>query len=347
MYTRYEILPPPQKAIITDLSCMAGLDFALYGGTAIALRLGHRESVDFDFFSNTAIDREILKRALPILNNATVIQDEKDTWTVLVYTLGEQERPVKLSFFGNLPFGRVDTPTYTDRGELALASSYDLFGHKLKVLLQRVEAKDYQDIAALLRSGLHLERGLGASIALFGANFPAAETLRALTYFKDGDLSRLSESDQQTLTRAVSRVGRPIATPIVSRNLIPKATDADYGVAAAHLAFRTAFMRCDDQSRSLLNLILATEMSGSSGNRDTIALATLAPRNVGPLVQDVIALALRNKTAPTRNDEELTNLIKTAGKYKVSDHTSAALKAAGASDSVINEIIQDEKTRER
>ncbi|WP_373321508.1 nucleotidyl transferase AbiEii/AbiGii toxin family protein [Rivihabitans pingtungensis] len=34
------------------------LGFVLYGGTAIALRLGHRESVDFDFFSDRPLDRD-------------------------------------------------------------------------------------------------------------------------------------------------------------------------------------------------------------------------------------------------------------------------------------------------
>ena len=350
MSTRYEILPASQNAIIADLSCMAGLNFALYGGTAIALRLGHRESVDFDFFSNTAINPEALKRALPILTDATVIQDEKDTWTVLVYPLGEHERPVKLSFFGNLPFGRVGTPTYTDQGELALASSYDLFGHKLKVLLQRVEAKDYQDIAAMLRSGLQLERGLGASIALFGANFPAAEALRALTYFKDGDLSRLSKSDRQTLIDAVSKVGRPLATSIISQNLIPNPTDRDHGVAKAHLAFREAFARCDDQTRGLLHFILAVTVSVDFTNRDTTALSTLAPANMAPLVQQVIALALRSKNGPSDADQNLIDIVKTAPKFSVSEQTAKAIKSAGGSDkltTLIEQTLLEEKARGR
>lgn len=50
-----EILPPAQQRLWTELRPAAGLGFALYGGTAIALRLGHRSSVDFDFFSEKTL----------------------------------------------------------------------------------------------------------------------------------------------------------------------------------------------------------------------------------------------------------------------------------------------------
>jgi hypothetical protein len=43
------VLPPAQREIWTSLAPAARLNFVLYGGTAIALHLGHRESLDFDF----------------------------------------------------------------------------------------------------------------------------------------------------------------------------------------------------------------------------------------------------------------------------------------------------------
>ena len=50
----FEILPSAQKNLWPEL---AGVPphFVLYGGTALALRLGHRVSVDFDFFSSKTI----------------------------------------------------------------------------------------------------------------------------------------------------------------------------------------------------------------------------------------------------------------------------------------------------
>lgn len=43
------ILPPPQRRLWPELSAVPP-SFVLYGGTAIALYLGHRPSVDFGFF---------------------------------------------------------------------------------------------------------------------------------------------------------------------------------------------------------------------------------------------------------------------------------------------------------
>ncbi len=227
MSTKYSILPPPQTAILNDLNLCASLGFALYGGTSIALQLGHRKSVDFDFFTSNAIDRNAIRQSVPALKNAVILQDEIDTWTVQVFPLGQNERPVKLSFFGNLNFGRVGKPRYTDKRELLLASLDDLLGHKLKVLLQQVELKDYQDIAALIRAGCRLERGLGAAASLFPNMFPPAEAMRALTYFEGGDLKLLSKNDKATLTHAVSSTGPLETMPIIARNLTSNENDDD------------------------------------------------------------------------------------------------------------------------
>ncbi|GJL55967.1 MAG: hypothetical protein NPIRA02_30990 [Nitrospirales bacterium] len=45
-----DILPSPQRRLWDDLVNLPG-SFTLYGGTAIALQIGHRPSIDFDFFA--------------------------------------------------------------------------------------------------------------------------------------------------------------------------------------------------------------------------------------------------------------------------------------------------------
>jgi Nucleotidyl transferase AbiEii toxin, Type IV TA system len=80
---RPEILPPVQKRLWPALEGAAGLGFTLYCGTAIALRLGHRESVDFDFFSERDLDREAITAALPFMAHAMTLQSERNTWVVL------------------------------------------------------------------------------------------------------------------------------------------------------------------------------------------------------------------------------------------------------------------------
>jgi ABC-type tungstate transport system permease subunit len=46
----FEILPPAQLLLWKELNPVNNLGFVLYGGTALALRLGHRVSIDFVFF---------------------------------------------------------------------------------------------------------------------------------------------------------------------------------------------------------------------------------------------------------------------------------------------------------
>jgi hypothetical protein len=77
---------------------------------------------------------------------------------------------------------------------------------KVKVILQRSEAKDYRDIAAMVRAGVRLQTGLAAAEKMFQPTFPPSESLKALVYFEGGDMARLSVEDRVTLTQAVARV---------------------------------------------------------------------------------------------------------------------------------------------
>jgi hypothetical protein len=69
-----------------------------------------------------------------------------------------------------------------------------------------VEAKDYRDIAALLSAGLSLEQALGAFAKMYGKD--PGLVLRAIGYFRDGDLSSLSEADRNILRAARDSVSQ-------------------------------------------------------------------------------------------------------------------------------------------
>ena len=113
---RLDLLSQAQRLLWPRLKPAASLGFALYGGTAIALRLGHRTSVDFDFFSETPLDRRALFENMPSLTEAQVLQDRPDTLTFLVASSSTSSDTVKLSFFGSITLGRVGTPQWTDDG---------------------------------------------------------------------------------------------------------------------------------------------------------------------------------------------------------------------------------------
>lgn len=59
-------------------------EFVLYGGTALALRLGHRRSDDFDFFSTATFDPAQLRARVPYLRGAEVLRQEPNTLTCTV-----------------------------------------------------------------------------------------------------------------------------------------------------------------------------------------------------------------------------------------------------------------------
>lgn len=213
-------LPPAQKDLWPELESAAKMGFVLYGGTAIALRLGHRTSVDFDFFTDLDLHRKTLTQNMPFLQRSSLVQDEKNALTFLVPDRAGTGAHVKLSFFGAIAFGRIGEPNVTDDGVLQVASLDDLMATKVKVILQRAEAKDYQDIAAMIRAGVRLDKGLAAASAFYGPNFQPSESLRALVFFEDGDLNQLGAEDRQTLVTAATSVRELPILKIASRRLM-------------------------------------------------------------------------------------------------------------------------------
>jgi hypothetical protein len=196
-------LPAEQRALWPELKAVSK-QFVLYGGTALALRLGHRVSVDFDFFSSEPFEVDDLAKSLPFFSSGDVLQRAQNTLTFTV----NRGRPIKLSFFGGLSVGRVGEPELTDDNVLAVASLLDLAGTKASVVQVRAEAKDYRDIVALLKAGVSLPTILAAGAALYREQFNPLITLKALSYFGDGDLSTLSSAERQILISAVQNVGK-------------------------------------------------------------------------------------------------------------------------------------------
>ena len=199
---RLDILPAPQRRLWEEL---AGLpkEFVLYGGTAVALHLGHRESVDFDFFGNCAFEPMQLLPRMAFLTNATVTQRAPNTLSVSL----DRGGPVKLSFFGLPDFKRVAPPHVAQGNGLKIASLLDLAGTKAAVVQMRAEAKDYLDIDAMLNGGqVTLPLALASARAIYGHAFDAQSTLKALSFFDDGNLRALPQALKERLAKAARSV---------------------------------------------------------------------------------------------------------------------------------------------
>jgi predicted nucleotidyltransferase len=196
----FEIMNPQQAVIWHELRPTVGLGYVLYGGTAIALYLGHRQSEDFDFFSETELDQERLESAMPFLKSGHVVRSEHNT---RIYRIAVGDDSVTLSFFGGITIGRVGNPVLSSDNNVLLASLDDLMACKAAVIVQREEAKDYKDIAAMCRAGVSLEKGMGSASAMYGSGFSPVISAKCMVWFKDIDLSSLSELDRSTLVEAV------------------------------------------------------------------------------------------------------------------------------------------------
>ncbi len=197
-----EILPAPQRALWNELSEVAP-EFVLYGGTALALHLAHRKSVDFDLFGSRALDLAQIEQGISFLKGANIIQRDKNTLSAIV----DRGGPVKVSFFGvpNLP--RLSAAVVAKDNGLGVASLLDLAGTKASVVQVRAEAKDYIDIDALITAGkVDLPLALSAALRLYGATFNPQITLKALSFFGDGDLPLLPEDIKLRLATAAREV---------------------------------------------------------------------------------------------------------------------------------------------
>jgi predicted short-subunit dehydrogenase-like oxidoreductase (DUF2520 family) len=101
---------------------------------------------------------------------------------------------------------------------------------KLKVVLQRAEAKDYRDISTMLQRSVSLAKGLASASVLFAPTFQPSESLKALVYFEDGDLSTLTHDEKSTLVQAVSTVRQLPSAVVLSSHLgISSPTPANPG----------------------------------------------------------------------------------------------------------------------
>jgi hypothetical protein len=140
---RLEILPAAQRRLWGELVELPE-EFVLYGGTAVALHLGHRHSIDFDFFSNRALNVPALETGVSFLAGARIVQRGHNTLSAIIQRGGR----VQTSFFGvpNLP--RLEQPHVSKDNNLKIASLLDLAGTKASVVQVRAEAKEHRLVVA-------------------------------------------------------------------------------------------------------------------------------------------------------------------------------------------------------
>jgi Nucleotidyl transferase AbiEii toxin, Type IV TA system len=196
---RLDILAPAQQRLWPELAQTPD-HFTLYGGTAVALRLGHRQSADFDFFSQKLFEPRLLLETVPFLKGAEVLRSAANDLTVTV----DRGGPVQLSFFGNFDLGQVAAAEPVQGPQFNVAALLDVAGMKVAVVTQRAELKDYLDVHAVLtKAEISLATMLAAAAAIYGTEFNPLLSLKALSYYDDRSLADLSPNVRRALVAAV------------------------------------------------------------------------------------------------------------------------------------------------
>ncbi len=197
-----DILPPSQRRLWDELIDVPK-EFTLYGGTAIALQIGHRHSIDFDFFAFESIQPQELVTKIPFLQGAETTQQTNNTLTCLV----ERDGPVQVSFFGIPNLSPTRHPIIAQDNRLQIASLLDLAGIKAAVVQQRAQAKDYIDLATLLeKEVIDLPTALSAAKMIYGSSFNPELTLKALSFYDDGNLQKVPQPHKERLLEAIRLV---------------------------------------------------------------------------------------------------------------------------------------------
>jgi predicted nucleotidyltransferase component of viral defense system len=172
----FEILDTKRKQYL-DCVKEVGKGFYLAGGTALALQLGHRDSVDFDFFVEGDIDTVVLwEKIQEVFVGAKLLKTQEAHNTLSCTVAGD----IKLSFFRyrySLVF-----PLHAEEG-FSLAGLQDIGAMKLSAITSRASIKDYVDLYYILKTV-----SLDELLQICTKKFEVLDknlVLKSLVYFED------------------------------------------------------------------------------------------------------------------------------------------------------------------
>ena len=179
-----EILSENQEKLLPLLKLFSK-EYYLVGGTAIALYIGHRRSIDFDLFSDKNIKRRAIK---------AIIEENNYPCKDIIFEAFDQMHliidSVRLTFF-SFPY-RIDANTNFE-GVINMPSLLDLAAMKSYALGGRAKWKDYVDLYFILKDYYSLQEISGRAKEIFQDFFNQKLFREQLSYFDDIDYSEKIE----------------------------------------------------------------------------------------------------------------------------------------------------------
>ena len=179
-----EVLTEEQRKLLPLIRLFSN-DYYLVGGTAIALYIGHRRSIDFDLFTTQDIKRKSIRNLI-----------DKSGFTVdnLLYEAFDQihlvVNSVKITFF-NFPHKIVHSMDFD--GIIKIPTLLDLAAMKTYALGGRAKWKDYVDLYFILKDQYDLRELSARAMEIFGTYFNEKLFREQLCFFDDIDYSEKVE----------------------------------------------------------------------------------------------------------------------------------------------------------
>lgn len=187
----YNVLDKKRQSVLPLLKSFKN-DFYLAGGTALALQMGHRSSVDFDYFADKDIDtEEVFSKIKKVFESHKIlkIKEEENTLIVLI------DEEIMLSFFG---YKYKLIKKLIKEEFFNLASIEDIGCMKFSAIIGRKSNKDYIDLYYILQ-----RIKLRELLELSAKKFPEIDTnliIKNLVYFKDIENSPIKFKNNNKIT---------------------------------------------------------------------------------------------------------------------------------------------------
>jgi Nucleotidyl transferase AbiEii toxin, Type IV TA system len=185
-----EVLTKPAAQLFHSLAGFPG--FYLAGGTALALQIGHRLSVDFDLFSDNDISPKLLgrvRRAFPEASISPLVNDPSELTVVI--------NGVKVTFL-KYPFPVYDA--FAEYEDVQLLSVREIAATKAYTIGRRGSYKDYVDLYFVVAErNISLPDIIELANKKFGEDFNSRLFLEQLVFLDD-----VEDRNIQFLSRTVT-----------------------------------------------------------------------------------------------------------------------------------------------
>ncbi len=178
MEIRLDVLDNNQRGVLDEISVFKDYGFYLAGGTALTLQIGHRTSLDFDFYSEIQFDASKIYRIFQGRKNINLQLSQMAEGETLLFELNGIS--ISLFFYPYPLIKPALKGVYFN-----LASLEDISAMKMIAIIRRGLKRDFADLFFLIK-----KFGLDEILSLSGQKFPGFNeylALQSLTYFEDAE----------------------------------------------------------------------------------------------------------------------------------------------------------------